>query len=91
MQKNAKTSLFFEQDRKLVLDLLGTDEILTRRTCDFIIESYFDKSPLILKLLFLSVAILIIVISSNQFRKSIISSSVFNSDAGGVFPQTFLS
>ena len=59
--------------------------------CDFLVESYFDKSPLILKLLFVSVAIFVIVISLNHSRKLIISSCTFTSDAGRIFPQTFLS
>lgn len=58
--------------RKLVLDLIDTNEIFTNER-DFLMESYFDKSPLILKLLFVFVAIFVIVISLNQSRKLIVS------------------
>ena len=58
--------------RKLVLDLIDTNEIFTNER-DFLMESYFNKSPLILKLLFVFVAIFVIVISLNQSRKLIVS------------------
>ena len=58
--------------RRLVLDLIDTNEIFTNER-DFLMESYFDKSPLILKLLFVFVAIFVIVISLNQSRKLIVS------------------
>ena len=72
------------------MDLIDTNEIFTNER-DFLMESYFDKSPLILKLLFVFVAIFVIVISLNQSRKLIVSFWAFTSDAGHIFPQTFLS